>query len=153
MRIHPARVILIASVLSFRYADELTLLPDTLAVPGIWTMTEMNMSIICACLPTWPNLLKYLYDGSRPNGPKSESSASIVGLMAWIRSKSSSGREASLSDAEEAKSHQLSSASMMFSKGAHESRAAGHPTPKANATVSHDDVRVRRDVDVYYSRR
>ena len=48
---------------------------DTLTVPGIWTLVEMDMSIICSCLPTLPSLVRYWRDtmkskSSKPgNGP------------------------------------------------------------------------------------
>ncbi|PLB54710.1 hypothetical protein P170DRAFT_346861 [Aspergillus steynii IBT 23096] len=32
----------------------------TFVTPGIWTMIEMNISIICACLPVIPNLVRYV---------------------------------------------------------------------------------------------
>ncbi|PWY90617.1 hypothetical protein BO94DRAFT_593529 [Aspergillus sclerotioniger CBS 115572] len=55
--------------------DDLTC---TLTTPGIWTLVETNMTIICACLPTIPGLVQYLKRCSDTNGSSKRSNAYLV---------------------------------------------------------------------------
>ncbi|KAF2152254.1 hypothetical protein K461DRAFT_278465 [Myriangium duriaei CBS 260.36] len=57
----------------------------TLTTPGIWTMMEMDMWIICACLPTLPNLVRHWRDSIKGrNAQRGGSTPSKIRL--WFRS-------------------------------------------------------------------
>ncbi len=52
--------------------------PDTLTVPGIWTLVELNTSIICSCLPVLPNLVRYWRNGTKSDGTDSKGSTARI---------------------------------------------------------------------------
>jgi hypothetical protein len=45
--------------------------PDTLVAPGLWTIIETDLSIICACLPMFPALFRPNSDGATPRQKRS----------------------------------------------------------------------------------
>lgn len=59
---------------------------DTLSVAGIWTAVEVNMAIVCACLPTLPHLFRHWYDGKQPD-QSMKSTGSFLGrkMVGWMK--------------------------------------------------------------------
>ncbi|KAI9652977.1 MAG: hypothetical protein M1831_006306 [Alyxoria varia] len=55
------------------------MLLDALTLPEIWSLIEMDLSIICACLPTFPNVFRYWYDGTLPHLSRNSVSARASG--------------------------------------------------------------------------
>ena len=64
---------------------------DTLTVPGIWTLVDMDMSIICSCLPTLPSLFRYWRDGSKSKGNKAGNEATRASFLLPSRKDKSTG--------------------------------------------------------------
>ncbi|KAH7400552.1 hypothetical protein DE146DRAFT_465736 [Phaeosphaeria sp. MPI-PUGE-AT-0046c] len=79
-------IIRITSLLTIEIAD----LTYTLTTPGIWTMVEMNTSIICACLPMIPGLFR-TDKGVKRAGSGLPSGQSKSGLLDSTRRDKSMG--------------------------------------------------------------
>ncbi|PYI26787.1 hypothetical protein BP00DRAFT_450878 [Aspergillus indologenus CBS 114.80] len=79
----------VASIIRLIYMAtvDITDLTYTFVTPGIWTMVEMNMSIICACLPVIPNLVQHVRT-SRSTVGASTGWSSMAYLRAFRSNKS-----------------------------------------------------------------
>ncbi|TVY30661.1 hypothetical protein LHYA1_G001155 [Lachnellula hyalina] len=63
----------------------------TLTVPGIWTLAETNTSIICSCLPTFPNLFRHWFGDKKPSGSGSTTAVSSGQYFRSFRKNQSQG--------------------------------------------------------------
>lgn len=80
-------IVRIVSLLTVDIAN----LTYTLTVPGIWTLVELNMSIICSCLPVLPSLIRYWRNGAKSNGSKAPTGTTRPSLLRSSRKDKSTG--------------------------------------------------------------